>query len=216
MIVLVILFSVVAFALASPIAPEARASHELPTPVSAATAMTYLASLTVGVDDNVPAYNRSRFKHWHIVSGTCDTRKTVLKRDGTDVVVDAACKPTSGNWVSPYDDVTTTVASQFDIDHIVPLKEAWVSGARLWTDAKREAFANDLTLPQLVAVSARSNRSKGDKDPALWVPPSASYLCTYIRAWVEIKYKYHLAVDATEKTVLTDYLAACSVEEVDS
>lgn len=49
------------------------------------------------------------------VSGTCDTRETVLKRDGTNVVTDSACKSTSGNWVSPYDGVATTLASDLDI-----------------------------------------------------------------------------------------------------
>ena len=66
----------------------------------------------------------------------------VLKRDGTNVVTDSSCKATSGNWVSPYDGVATTLASDLDIDHLVPLKEAWLSGARDWTDAQREAFAN--------------------------------------------------------------------------
>jgi hypothetical protein len=62
--------------------------------------------------------------------------------------------------------------------------QAWVSGARDWTAAQREAFANDLTRPQLVAVTDNLNESKGDKDPAEWVPPLASYVCTYIRAYV--------------------------------
>lgn len=51
----------------------------------------------------------------YIVSGTCDTRETVLKRDGTDVVTDSSCKATSGNWVSPYDGVPTDNASDLDI-----------------------------------------------------------------------------------------------------
>ncbi|KAG6820304.1 hypothetical protein H0H93_002568 [Arthromyces matolae] len=82
--------------------------------------------------------------------------QSVLKRDGTNVVVDSSCKATSGNWVSPYDGVATTLASDLDIDHLVPLKEAWISGARDWTTAQREAFANDLTRPQLVAVTDKS------------------------------------------------------------
>lgn len=49
------------------------------------------------------------------VSGTCDTRETVLKRDGTNVVTDSSCKATSGNWVSPYDGVPTDLASDLDI-----------------------------------------------------------------------------------------------------
>ncbi|KAL0580421.1 hypothetical protein V5O48_001574 [Marasmius crinis-equi] len=181
----------------------------LPTPVSAATARTYLAELTVEAESNSPAYDRDLFKHWITISGTCDTRETVLKRDGTSVVTDSSCKATSGKWVSPYDNVSTTLASDLDIDHVVPLKEAWVSGARKWTDAQRQAFANDLTRPQLVAVTDSLNQSKGDKDPAEWIPPLASYVCTYVRAWVTVKHYYDLSVDSAEKTALTKYLASC-------
>ncbi|KAG7091227.1 hypothetical protein E1B28_010278 [Marasmius oreades] len=181
----------------------------LPTPVTAATARTYLSELTVAAESNVPAYSRDLFKTWDIISGTCDTRETVLKRDGTNVVTDSSCKATAGHWVSPYDAVATTLASDLDIDHLVPLKEAWVSGARLWTDAQREAFANDLTRPQLVAVTDNLNESKGDQDVANWVPPLASYVCTYVRAWVTVKHFYKLSVDSVEKTALQNYLANC-------
>ncbi|KAN0133806.1 hypothetical protein V8E53_008530 [Lactarius tabidus] len=183
--------------------------RSLPTPVSVATAKTYLSELTVAVDSDVPAYSRDLFKTWDIISGTCDTRETVLKRDGTDVVTNSACNAVSGNWFSPYDDVTTTDSSSFDIDHLVPLKEAWVSGARDWTDAQREAYANDLTRPQLLAVSASSNRSKGDSDPANWMPPDASYHCIYVRAWITVKQFYGLTVDSAEKSALTTFINQC-------
>ncbi|PPR04757.1 hypothetical protein CVT24_007112 [Panaeolus cyanescens] len=125
----------------------------LPTPIAASTARTYLSQLVVAADSNSPAYDRNLFKTWDTISGSCDTRETVLKRDGTSVVTDSSCAATSGHWVSPYDGVATTLASDLDIDHVVPLKEAWLSGARSWTNAQREAFANDLTRPQLVAVT---------------------------------------------------------------
>ncbi|KAJ7490468.1 hypothetical protein FB451DRAFT_620999 [Mycena latifolia] len=198
-----VVLSVVAAAFSSPI-PRA-----LPTPVSVATAKTYLSELTVAVDSNSPAYSRDLFKTWDIISGTCDTRETVLKRDGTNVVTSTACAATSGNWISPYDGVATTLASDLDIDHVVPLKEAWLSGARDWTAAQREAFANDLTRPQLVAVTDNLNESKGDKDPAGFIPPLASYVCTYIRAWIHVKHFYDLTIDSAEKTALTKYINAC-------
>ncbi|KAF8063531.1 hypothetical protein FPV67DRAFT_1507045 [Lyophyllum atratum] len=201
----VVLLSVISVALANPV----NVPRALPTPVSGATARTYLASLKVEAENDVPAYDRTLFYHWHTVSGTCDTRETVLKRDGTSVVTDSSCSATSGHWVSPYDNVATTLASDLDIDHLVPLKEAWVSGARLWTNAQREAFANDLTRPQLVAVTDNLNQSKGDQDPATWVPPLASYVCTYVRAYVQVKYYYNLSVDSAEKSALTNYLASC-------
>ena len=147
-------------AFAAPV--EQLESRALPTPVSAATARTYLASLRVEAESNSPAYNRDLFNHW-ITSGGCTTRQTVLRRDGTNIVIGSGCAPTSGRWVSPYDNVATTVPADLDIDHVVPLKEAWVSGARSWTNAQREAFANDLTRPQLAAVTDNLNASKGDQ-----------------------------------------------------
>ncbi|KAJ7740253.1 hypothetical protein DFH07DRAFT_870327 [Mycena maculata] len=176
---------------------SASVPRALPTP--------YLSELVVAVDSNSPAYSRDLFKTWDIISGTCDTHETVLERDGTDVIVNTACTAISGNWVSPYDGVPTTLASDLDIDRLVPLKEyAWLSGARDWTDAQREAYANDLNTPP--AVTDNLNESK---DPVESVPPLASYVCTYIRAWITVKHYYSLTVDTAEKTALTSYIDAC-------
>ncbi|MGX1474301.1 UNVERIFIED_CONTAM: hypothetical protein RKD50_003109 [Streptomyces canus] len=184
------------------------ASAALPTPVSAATARTYLASLTVATE-NRTGYDRDLFPHWITQSGTCNTREVVLKRDGTNVVQDSACAATSGSWYSVYDGATWTVASDLDIDHLVPLAEAWDSGASAWTTARRQSFANDLTRPQLIAVTDNVNQAKGDQDPATWMPSVTSYRCTYVRAWVQVKYYYGLSVDSAEKSALTSYLANC-------
>lgn len=115
----------------------------LPEPVDAATAIQYLSSIQVAEESNVPAYDRDLFKHWITISGKCDTRETVLKRDGTGVVTSAACAATSGSWYSDYDGKTWTASASVDIDHLVPLKEAWVSGAKDWTNDRREQFANE-------------------------------------------------------------------------
>lgn len=72
-----------------------------------------------------------------------NTREYVLRRDGTNVVTNNACESTSGSWYSDYDGATWTAASDVDIDHIVPLREAWVSGARDWTASRRQDFANE-------------------------------------------------------------------------
>ncbi|MFE1886369.1 HNH endonuclease family protein [Streptomyces diastatochromogenes] len=184
------------------------ASAALPTPVSAATARSYLSQLTVATEDRT-GYSRSLFPHWITISGSCNTRETVLKRDGSNVVTDSSCAATSGSWYSPYDGATWTAASDLDIDHLVPLAEAWDSGASQWTTSERQAFANDLTRPQLIAVTDNVNQAKGDQDPATWMPSVTSYRCTYVRAWVQVKYYYDLSVDSAEKTALTNYLASC-------
>ncbi|MBD0738995.1 HNH endonuclease family protein [Streptomyces sp. CBMA29] len=184
------------------------AQAALPTPIAASTARSYLSGMTATAETHASTYDRNLFPTWITISGTCDTREYVIKRDGTSVVTDSSCKATSGNWTSPYDGVTTTDPSTFDIDHLVPLSEAWASGAWAWTTAQRQALANDVTRPQLVAVSAHSNRSKGDRDPAEWLP-QASYQCTYARAWVQVKHYYGLTVDSAEKSKLTSVLSGC-------
>ncbi|MEV0636025.1 HNH endonuclease family protein [Streptomyces sp. NPDC050619] len=188
------------------------ASAALPTPVSAATARTYLASLTVATEDRT-GYDRDLFPHWIAQDdepGGCNTREVILKRDGTNVVQDSTtCAATSGSWYSVYDGATWTVASDLDIDHFVPLAEAWDSGADGWTTSRRQSFANDRTRPQLIAVTDNVNQEKSDQDPAEWMPSRTAYRCTYVRAWVQVKYYYDLSVDSAEKSALTNYLANC-------
>ncbi|WP_328919881.1 HNH endonuclease family protein [Streptomyces sp. NBC_01724] len=185
------------------------AQAALPTPVSAATARSYLASLTVSAEHSRTGYSRDLFPHWITISGTCDTRETILKRDGSNVVTDSSCAATSGSWYSPYDGATWSAASDVDIDHLIPLAEAWDSGADNWTTSKRQALANDLTRPQLLAVTDNVNQSKGDQDPATWWPSRTTYRCTYARAWVQVKYYYGLSVDSAEKSALSSVLNGC-------
>lgn len=185
------------------------AQAALPTPVSAATARSYLASLTVTAEHSHDGYSRDLFPHWITISGACNTRETVLKRDGSGVVTDSSCAATSGSWYSPYDGATWTAASDVDIDHLVPLAEAWDSGAYAWTTAKRQNLANDLTRPQLLAVTDNVNQSKSDQDPATWWPSRTAYKCTYARAWVQVKYYYGLTVDSAEKSALSSVLNGC-------
>ncbi|WP_030777844.1 HNH endonuclease family protein [Streptomyces sp. NRRL S-920] len=180
-----------------------------PAPVDAATARTYLGDLTVRAEGSSDGYSRDKFPHWSTQSGACNTREVVLKRDGTNVQQDASCAAVSGTWKSPYDGGTWTAASDVDIDHVVPLSEAWRSGASGWTTAQRQGFANDLAQPQLIAVTDNVNQAKGDKDPAEWMPPTGSYHCFYARMWVDVKHHYKLTVNAEERSALTSVLSGC-------
>lgn len=188
-------------------APTAAASP--PTPISAAAARSYLATVTPKTEGSTTGYSRDLFPHWSTVSGTCNTRETVLKRDGSGVVQDSDCAAVSGSWYSEYDGATWTAASDVDIDHMVPLAEAWRSGANSWTTTKRQQFANDLTRPQLIAVTDNVNQAKGDLDPGKWLPPRTAYRCTYARMWVGVKQYWALSMDSTEKTALVNILNAC-------
>jgi hypothetical protein len=191
------------------LAPTASASAAPPGIPTAATARAELAAITVAGWTHTTTYQRSLFPTWDTISGTCDTRETVLKRDGIRVVVNTACKATSGSWHSPYDGATWTAASDVDIDHVVPLKNAWESGAWAWTTAKRESYANDLTDPQLIAVTDNVNQAKGDRSPDAWKPPLTSFYCTYAEMWTRVKYVWKLTVTSAEKSALTTMLGGC-------
>ncbi|MEU9164753.1 HNH endonuclease family protein [Streptomyces sp. NPDC048424] len=188
-------------------APTAQAAP--PTPISASAARAYLATVTPKAEGSTSGYSRDLFPHWSTVSGSCNTRETVLKRDGVNVVQDSACAAVSGSWYSEYDGATWTAASDLDIDHVVPLAEAWRSGASSWTTSTRGQFANDRTRPQLIAVTDNVNQAKGDLDPGKWLPPRTAYRCTYARMWVQVKQYWGLSMDSGEKTALVNILNGC-------
>ncbi|MEU3059594.1 DUF1524 domain-containing protein [Streptomyces subrutilus] len=182
----------------------------LPGMVTVAVARTQLAALKVGQPGTMAGYSRDKFTHWAQQGNKCDTREVVLKRDGADVTQDAECRAVSGTWKSLYDGVVVTEAGKMDIDHMVPLAEGWRSGAAGWDAARRKAFANDLTHPQLLAVTAASNRSKGDQSPDLWQPTDKSSWCQYGRAWTTVKSEYALTVTEPEKKMLGTMLDTCA------
>lgn len=182
----------------------------LPGMVGVSVARTQLAALKVAPPGTMSGYSRDKFTHWAEQGDKCDTREVILQRDGTNVTRDSQCKAVSGTWKSLYDEVVVTEASKIDIDHMVPLAEGWRSGAAGWDAAKRKAFANDLTRPQLLAVTASSNRSKGDQSPDLWQPPSKSAWCQYGRAWTTVKSVYGLTVTEPEKKMLSTMLDTCA------
>jgi hypothetical protein len=157
-------------------------------------------------------YQRDAFRHWIDADRDgCTTRAEVLKAEAiVPPGQSAGCRLTGGLWHSYYDDVFVDDASGLDIDHMVPLAEAWDSGASQWSPARREAFANDLGFgPSLVAVTARSNRSKGDKDPAEWMPSADHEHCRYMEEWTAVKHRWDLAVDQTEREALLSVAARC-------
>ena len=176
---------------------------------SAASAQNELTQLVVKPRSGMGGYSREKFPHWATVSGECDTREEVLERDGQDVRTDAQCRPTSGTWHSPYDGGTWTKASDVDIDHTVPLGQAWESGAASWTNDQRKVFANDLTRPQLKAVTDNVNQAKGDKAPDEWRPPLQSDWCVYATDWITVKRYYQLTVTSEERAALEDMLKHC-------
>ena len=183
-------------------------------PVSYKDATTALNTLKVA-DEVRTGYKRTLFKHWITISRAgqlgCDSRKSVIIDEAiVKPTVGKDCALTGGKWLSIYDNVEITDAGKLDVDHMVPLAEAWDSGASSWTDLKRQQYANDMTDPRhLIAVTGSSNRSKSDQDPADWVPTNKAYTCEYLVNWVSIKVRWNLSVDKKEKDFIASALKPC-------
>jgi Protein of unknown function (DUF1524)/Excalibur calcium-binding domain len=169
---------------------------------------TAIARLPVAPERST-GYARTKFNLWVDADGDChDTRDEVLAAE-TRARVNPGCDVTTGRWFSYYDRATWTKASDVDIDHLVPLKEAWDSGARGWDARTRQRYANDLGDPRtLVAVTDNVNQSKSDRDPAEWLPTYGK--CTYLRQWTAVKIRWSLKVDPAEKAALTRLGKRCS------
>jgi hypothetical protein len=199
------------------IATAASATPHTAVHVTSATAKSrFITLLNALAVDNRPSshtgYKRSLFKLWVDADGDgCNTRAEVLMSESSRTTTHSStCTIRTGKWWSAYDNRTITSASSLDIDHFVPLSEAWKSGAYKWSSSRRQAFANDLGYgPSLIAVSATTNRSKGDLDPANWLPSHHGYWCTYAATWISVKYRWYLSVDSTEKLKLRAMISTC-------
>ncbi len=174
------------------------------------TARALLFKIAVSAEGGSTTYDRAYFRHWIDADGdSCDTREEVLIAESRVTVYPGdGCRITRGKWYSYYDGLTWTYASDVDIDHVVALKEAWESGARYWGSTNRKRFANDLGYGRsLMAVTDNVNASKGDRDPAQWLPPRSSVHCKYAVNWVLIKYRWRLSIDSTERSKLSSLLS---------
>ncbi|SCE83891.1 Protein of unknown function [Micromonospora chokoriensis] len=204
---MVALAAALAFGVAGCVPPDEPGTE---SPSGGGNAVQQLGQLTVATAGSMKGYSRDHFPHWRNTGKNCDVRDTILQRDGKDVKL-SGCNVVGGRWESVYDGRSAADPSDVDIDHMVPLANAWRSGADEWDDQKRGDFANDTTRPQLLAVSASSNRAKGDQDPSQWKPANREYWCKYAESWVTVKHHWRLTVTSAEKTALTDMLEGCTV-----
>ena len=174
-----------------------------------------LKGLEVAPPGSMAGYDREDFPHWSdaqefgwdVSDSACDVREAALIRDGEDVVVGEGCDVESGRWLDPYTKRTYTVPLDIDIDHLVPLANAYRSGASEWDGAERERYAND--PDNLLSVEDNANQEKGDKGPEAWKPPNRAIWCSYARRWIGVKSDYALTVSPQEKAALREMLATC-------
>jgi hypothetical protein len=164
------------------------------------------------IDDGPPpgGYLRDLFPTWKDIDHDgCDARRQALVAASvTPAQVGERCAVIAGTWTSAYDGITTTNPSEIQVDHVVPLANAWRSGANTWTTDQRTQYANDQA--GLWAVSAASNQSKGDSGPEQWRPPRREVWCEYAQRWVAIKIRWHLTATTYERDALGQMLDTCS------
>ncbi|BDZ58037.1 uncharacterized protein DUF1524 [Barrientosiimonas humi] len=183
------------------------------TPSAARSA---LGGLTVKAAGSMTGYSRDLFPHWRDAStwgwpvapnDACNARNAALYRDGQNVTMSSTCTNLAGTWIDPYSANKFNAASDIDIDHIVPLANAWRSGAAGWSTTRKTQYAND----PLVLVSSWDslNQAKGDKGPEAWKPPLTASHCLYATRWTFTKQKYGLSVTSAEKSALTNMLGPC-------
>ncbi|GGM37108.1 HNH endonuclease family protein [Promicromonospora citrea] len=184
------------------------------------SALATLETLTVQDAADDAGYDReSDFgTAWQDVDDNgCDTRNDMLQRDLEDFELSAGdtCQVASGTLDDPYTGATIEFergprSGDVQIDHVVALKNAWITGAADWDKDKRVQIANDPL--NLVASDGPANMGKGAKDAAQWLPDNQAYRCEYVARQIAVKAKYGLWVTPAERDAMTDVLTTCPSE----
>ncbi len=135
--------------------------------------------------------------------GTClNTRGTVLVRDSLTSVSYSSngCTVAMGQWIDPYSGRTYSRSSDIQVDHFVPLKNAFISGASDWNAKRRCLYANFLGNEfHLLAVAGSENQRKSDRSPEGYMPPNSAYKCQYLAQWMKVKMIWQLNFSPSEK-----------------
>ncbi|MFC3372259.1 HNH endonuclease family protein [Glutamicibacter protophormiae] len=178
-------------------------------------ALTVLNTLPVKGKAPATGYNRNtKFGNgWKdFDKDKCDERQEALSRDMSKVKFKdkKKCTVASGTLNDLYTgrQINWKVKSgSVDIDHVVALKNAWISGGQQLSQAQRQALANDPL--NLIAADASANRQKGDKNAAEWLPKNKSFRCQYVATQISVKKKYALSVTSAEKKAMSKVLDSC-------
>lgn len=142
-------------------------------------------------------YNREDWGNWiDEDKDGLNTRDEVLAEESLIKPVISNNKVIYGKWFDKYTGKYFTNPRDLDIDHLVPLKNAHISGASNWSKRKKNRYYNYLKYDNhLIAVSKSANRNKSDKSPVEWLPPNEEYQCEYVREWYKIKTDWGLTVE---------------------
>ena len=193
-----------------PTAPKAT-----PTVSDQAGSPAVLWVTIAAIPPSLPKYDRDDWKHWTDADDDCqDARNEALIAESRTAITfrtDRKCKVATGEWLTPYSNTVVTEAGMLDVDHMVPLGNAHLSGASSWPTERKERYANYLENPQhLIAVSRGANRSKGARGPEEWKPEDRPYWCQYAFDWITIKDTWALTVTQREHDALSQMLNTCA------
>ena len=183
-------------------------------------ATTVLAKIPIKGRAPKTGYDRALFSDGWGNIGSCDTRNYILERDLVSITwrTSPNCTVATGVLNDPYTakkiyfvrGVGTSNAVQ--IDHVVPVSDAWQKGAQKLSSSQRYSFYNDPL--NLLAVDGISNMQKSDSDAASWLPPNRKYWCPYVARQIAVKYKYHLWITSAEHDAMARVLATCPTRTI--
>jgi len=199
--------------------PAASAAPGALKPEAAAVAIAQLDTIPVKGRAPKTGYSRDQFgPAWADVDHNgCDTRNDILARDLTGETFKPGtrnCVVASGTLSDKYTGTTikfvrgNLTSSAVQIDHIVPLSDAWQKGAQKIGAELRRQLANDPL--NLMAADGPTNSAKSDKDAATWLPPSKPFRCEYVARQTAVKAKYKLWVTQPEHDAIASILRSCS------
>lgn len=148
-------------------------------------------------NDSSVEYNRDDWGNWIDENKNgLNTRHEVLAEESLIKPVISNNKVIKGKWFDKYTGKYFTNPSDLDIDHLVTLKNAHISGASNWSKKRKNRYYNYLKYDNhLIAVSKSANRNKSDKSPVNWLPPNKEYQCEYVREWFKIKTAWGLTIE---------------------
>ncbi len=165
----------------------------------------------------ISEYRRSDWGSWTDADGDCQKARDEVLIAESEIAVTfkprndgKECKVSAGRWTCPFTGEVFTDLGDLDIDHMVPLRNAHLSGASSWDGAKKATYYSNLDDPEhLIALKAGANRSKSARGPEAWKPPLNSYHCQYANDWEAIKNRWGLSMTTAEAAAVAEMQATC-------
>ncbi len=159
--------------------------------------------------ETVTSYSRDAWPHWIDIDNDCQNlRQELLIEKSLSPVTftnDSNCTVRSGRWSDPYSNNTFTLASDVDIDHVIPLYYAHHAGGSNWSAIEKQRFAND--VENLLIMSDELNRKKSSSGPSLFLPEYNQ--CEYVKIWLNISSKYELDLSVLDAKIIMSTLNDC-------